>query len=279
MPLSSFHGGHSRFGDSDGEVSEIAAAAATQNFVAFGFTEHFQTPPMALSPDMALHTQLDRFDEYTAAVQAVRQEYPFVLLSVEIEYIGGALNWTRQQVSNWPFDYLVGSVHYLRLGGADILVDWQRSNVDKAIELAGGPEQLQPTYYEHLQELISWKLATVIGHLDLIKMLMTPEEAARTPKIEAALRAVLEAILDAGAAMDVNARGLLKPCKSIYPDDWILAETKSIGVPVTLGDDSHGPADVGLNLDAAVEAIARAGYDQVWLVRPGGELQTSPLPI
>ena len=77
--------------------------------------------------------------------------------------------------------------------------------------------------------------------------------------------------------MDVNARGLLKPCKSIYPDDWILAEAGRIGVPVTLGDDSHGPSEVGLNLHVAVEAVARAGYEHIWLVRAGGELVPVPL--
>jgi histidinol-phosphatase (PHP family) len=259
MSLSSFHGGHSRFGGGTGEVREIAEAAASKNFVAFGFTEHFQTPPMALSADMALHDQLARFDEYVADVRAAQQTHPFVLLGVEVEYIRGALDWTREQVSRWPFDYLVGSVHYVRLGDADILIDWTRTRVDDALERAGGPERLQLEYYEHVLELISWKFATVIGHLDLIKMLLTPEEAARTPAIEAAVRTILEAMRGAGVAMDVNARGLLKPCKCIYPDEWILAEARRIGVPVTLGDDSHGPADVGLNLDAAVHAIARAG--------------------
>jgi histidinol-phosphatase (PHP family) len=84
---------------------------------------------------------------------------------------------------------------------------------------------------------------------------------------------------DTGVALDVNARGLIKPCKRIYPDDWILSEARRIGVPVTLGDDSHGPRDVGLNLHVAVAAIARAGYGQLWLVRPGGELAPSPLPF
>jgi histidinol-phosphatase (PHP family) len=278
MPLSSFHGGHSRFADGK-EVSEIVEAAASKNFLAFGFTEHFQTPPMALSPDMALHDQLASFDQYVADVRAARQAHPFVLLGAEVEYIRGALDWTREHVSRWPFDYLVGSVHYLRLADADILIDWERPRVEDAIERAGGPERLQLQYYEQVLELIAWKVATVIGHLDLIKMWLTPEEAVRTPAIERAVRAVLEAMRDASVAMDVNARGLLKQCKSIYPDDWILAEARRIGVSVTLGDDSHGAADVGLNLDLAVEAIARAGYEHVWLVRPGGGLEPSPLPL
>ena len=278
MSLSSFHGGHSRLADGK-EVIEIAEAAASKNFVAFGFTEHFQTPPMAMTPDPVLHEQLGLFDDYVARIHAIQQAHPFVLLGAEVEYMRGAHDWTREHVSRWPFDYLVGSVHYVRLGDADILIDWERSRVEDAIERAGGPERLQLTYYEQLLELVEWKLASVIGHLDLIKMWLTPEEVVRTPAIEKAVRAVLEAMRDAGVAMDVNARGLLKPCKRIYPDDWILAEARRIGVPVTLGDDSHAAAEVGLNLDVAVDAIARAGYEHVWLVRPGGALEPSPLPF
>jgi histidinol-phosphatase (PHP family) len=278
MSLSSFHGGHSP--NADGKaVPEIAKVASSKNFVAFGFSEHFQTPPMARTQDPALYNQLGLFDEYVADVQTAKQKYPFVLLGAEVEYIRGAIDWTREQTSRWPFDYIVGSVHYVRIGEADILIDWERNRVQEAIELAGGPERLQLSYYEQVLELIGWNLANVIGHLDLIKMLLMPEEATRTPAIDRAVHEVLEAMRSAGVAMDVNARGLLKPCNRIYPDDWILAEAKRMGVPVTLGDDSHAPSDVGLNLDVAVEAIARAGYTNVWLIRPGGELEASPLPF
>src|SRR5205814_2866454 len=72
MALSSFHGGHSRYGGGKDEVREIAEAAAAKGFVAFGFTEHFETPPMALKPDMALHGRLDVFDQYVADVRAAQ---------------------------------------------------------------------------------------------------------------------------------------------------------------------------------------------------------------
>ena len=77
-------------------------------------------------------------------------------------------------------------------------------------------ERLQLKYYEQVLELVSWKLAAVIGHIDLIKVFLTPDEVVRTPTIETAVRDVLGAIRDVGAAIDVNARGLLKPCKRIY---------------------------------------------------------------
>jgi histidinol-phosphatase (PHP family) len=279
MLLSSFHGGHSKFSGGESEVREIANAAASQGFVAFGFTEHFQTPPMALNPDMALQGQLEVFGDYVSDVLAAKQEHTFLLLSAELEYIRGAEAWTREQTARWPFDYLLGSVHYVRIGDSDILVDWTRDRIDDALRLIGGAKRLQLAYYEEVLDLLSWGLVNVIGHLDLIKMLLTPEEAVPTPAIAAAVRTLLNAIRDAGAAIDVNARGLIKPCASIYPADWILREAKRIGVPVTLGDDSHRTADVGLNLNKAVEAISRAGYKNVWLVRPGGELEPTPLPL
>jgi histidinol-phosphatase (PHP family) len=78
--------------------------------------------------------------------------------------------------------------------------------------------------------------------------------------------------------MDVNARGLIKPCKAIYPADWILEDARRIGVKVTLGDDSHAPDQVGARLDQAVEALRRAGYTEMALVNRDGTLSSAPLP-
>ena len=36
-----------------------------------------------------------------------------------------------------------------------------------------------------------------------------------------------------------------------------------MGIGVTLGDDSHGAHDVGVGLDACMQAIANAGYREV----------------
>ena len=83
MGLSSFHGGHSRFSGGDNEVRDIAEMAASKNFVAFGFTEHFQMPPMALSPDMALYEQLGVFDEYVAAVQAAHPDVDIYVAALD----------------------------------------------------------------------------------------------------------------------------------------------------------------------------------------------------
>jgi histidinol-phosphatase (PHP family) len=166
-------------------------------------------------------------------------------------------------------------VHY---GGEEICIDWDRPRVDEGLRRAGSPEQLILDYYDHVLELLDWRIANVLGHLDLIKIHLRPDEAVETPAIRTKVTGVLETMRDRTVALDINTRGLIKPCQAIYPADWILAEAQRIGVPVTLGDDSHAPDQVGARLDQAVLALRRAGYTHKCLVRAGGTLERVPLP-
>jgi histidinol-phosphatase (PHP family) len=133
-------------------------------------------------------------------------------------------------------------------------------------------------YYDHVLELLDWRIAQVIGHLDLIKILLEPAEQVETAAIRSKVRGILETMHDRGVAMDINARGLIKPCHAIYPADWILVEANRIGVRVTLGDDSHGPDEVGARLDQAVAALRRADYNEMSIVGRDGSLQSVALP-
>lgn len=281
----SFHGGHSKFGDGEGEVIDVARSAADKGFVAFGFSEHFSLPPAA-EYKRGAHSPLNTrpegwLDRYVDAVQAAKRELSdriSILMGTELEYITGAGDWTLEQTSKWPFDYFVGSVHFVRYDGQDNIIDADQRRFDEALRRAGSPEQLQLDYYDHVLGLLEWKIAHVLGHIDIIKMLMTTQQRGATPKIRTKVLGVLETMRDRGVAMDINARGLTKPCKEIYPVQWILEEAQRVGVKVTLGDDSHHASQVGMNLDQSVDALRRAGYEKMSLVRSGGVLEEVPLP-
>jgi len=281
----SFHGGHSQFGDGRGTVAQIAQAALDRGFVAFGFSEHFTTPPCRqYNPDGRL-SSLDGRDDwiasYVAAVQAAQRDHTgnvAIVLGTELEYIRGAEAWTREQIAPWPFQYFVGSVHFVRYDSEEICIDWDRPRIAEALRRAGSPERLYLDYFDHVVELLDWRIAHVIGHLDLIKILLEPSEQVVTPAIRTKVRGILETMRDRSVAMDINARGLIKPCRCIYPADWILADARRVGVLVTLGDDSHGPDEVGARLEHAVAALRRAGYAEMALVRAGGSLENVPLP-
>ena len=59
----------------------------------------------------------------------------------------------------------------------------------------------------------------------------------------------------------------------VYPLPSILKRAHAMGLRVTLGDDSHGVATVGVGLDACLAAIADAGYARVsYLDRDGASV-------
>jgi histidinol-phosphatase (PHP family) len=281
----SFHGGHSTFGGGRGSVRQIAGAAAVRGFSNYGFSEHFTTPPCNIyqaDEDLTfLGKRGDWIRDYIDAVQSAQSKHSDdldIVVGAELEYIRGAEAWTREQLAPWPFQYFVGSVHFVRYDGEDICIDHMRPHVEEALRRAGSPERLYLDYYDHVLELLDWRIAQVIGHLDLIKMLLQPSEQVDTPRIRAKVRAILETMRERNVAVDVNARGLIKPCHAIYPADWILSDAHAIGVAVTLGDDSHRPEDVGANLDQAVAALSRAGYSEMALVSAEGGFEMVPLP-
>ena len=281
-PWASFHGGHSAYTDGGGTVMEIAAMADARSFQAYGFSEHLPSPDV--SPNDKMPDTIESSEwmpQYVEEVRAAQQRYRGrvrFLLGAEFEYLRGAEAVTRQLIKRWPFEYLVGSVHYMSYDDVYIGIDWDRPRLDEAMRRAGGPEQLQLDYYEHVLELLDWHLAHVLGHIDLIKMLLEPAEQVRTPAITAKVEAVLETVRDHNVALDVNARGLIKPCRAIYPADWILTEAARIGVLPTLGDDSHGPEEVGARLDQAVVTLRQSGFEHMALVHPGGSLEKVTLP-
>lgn len=287
--LSSFHGGHSEFGDGEGKVSEIARSAAVLGFVAFGFTEHFPSPAMnefvphgELAPPGTDPDGPDWVGDYVEAVQNSREHLAgrlSILVGAEVEFIGGAQAWTREQVARWPFDYLVGSVHYLRYDGEEICIDCGGARSAEALWRAGSAERLRLDYYDHVLELLSWRLVQIVGHLDLVDHFIPEADRGPTGAVRSKVESVLESMRDLGMGLDVNAGGLERPGRAINPAGWILESARRIGVAVTLGDDSHGPGEVGLGLEQAVASLQRAGYDSLWLVRSGGDLEPAPIPM
>ena len=279
MALASFHGGHSRFGDGvEGPVA-IARAAQERGFVAFGFTEHFDMPPERKCGDWLAARAPSWLGEY---VDEVRQAHRAcegsmdVLLGAELEFIRGARESTLAAVSHAPFDYFVGSVHHIRVGDRDICIQCDRARMEDALRLTGSVEAMQLVYYDHVTEMLEWDYISIVAHLDVFKTGLLDEEREPTERIRKRVREVLASIRDAGAALDINTGGI-RELGEPYPARWVMEEARALNVPITLGDDSHGPDDVGAGFREVIEMLRSIGFETMQLVR--GHRQFEPVAI
>ena len=217
-----------------------------------GFTEHIyyfkQTRSLWTVP---YHTERCVYDieAYVSAVVTARGRGLPVKLGLEVDYVPGREDETRELLAHYPWDYLLGSLHYIGSLG----VDDEPRLVD-----AVGIEEGWRLYFETLAAAARSGLFDSLSHPDLVKIF-----GARSASFD--YEPVVAAIADTGVAVEVSTAGLHKPVRELYPHPEFLAACRALEVPVTLASDAHTPDVVGRDFDRALELLRSAGYDTVTL--------------
>jgi histidinol-phosphatase (PHP family) len=188
-----------------------------------------------------------------AKVRAAEKKFPrlTIKLALEVDYVPGQEDWIRELASRQPWDYLIGSVHY-------VSESWDLDNPKKLSRWRErDPFEVWSVYFERLTQAAQSGLFNIIGHADLAK------KFCFIPKQDCTelFRAFLEAARQGGVAIELNTAGLRKDCKEIYPSPAFLRLARQIDVPITFGSDAHAPEEVGLNFDEAVALAREVGYD------------------
>lgn len=267
-PGISLHGGHSGEAcrHARGTLDAVVAAAAAGGFTHFGISEHAPRsgrenlyPEEIAAGDGPEHLEAayarlaaTRFDEVSRLAGGVH-----LLLGLETEVVP-VVGWEGEmadlRVRHRP-DYVVGSVHHV----AGIPIDFDPAGYERAVVAHGGDEEsLHLAYYALQLRVIEALRPEVLGHLDLPKK-FSPRPPY-TPRIAEAVARNLVAARDAGCLVEVNAAGLRRGLGEPYPSPGILRLAADLGVPITFGDDSHGPDQVGACLAEAADIARACGY-------------------
>jgi histidinol-phosphatase (PHP family) len=232
-----------------------------------GFTEHvyrFRQTAALWEIEWMRERSVDDLDRYVGAVDEAKQRGLPVKLGLEVDYFPGLERELAALLEPYPWDYLLGSVHFVD----GFAVDQEPGLVHK---LPVG--EAWRRYFVWLRNAARSGLFDVLSHLDLVKFfgLRPDSEQLHFLHVETA-----DAIEAAGVCVEVSAAGLHKPVGEVYPDRELLAACYQRGVPITLASDAHEPAHVARDLDRAVEHARAAGYETV-TVFEGRERRQEPL--
>jgi histidinol-phosphatase (PHP family) len=228
-----------------GEPVEYAAQALKIGLTEIGFTDH---SPMRRDDFDDWRMRFDQLDEYVEKVRHAQRAHPAltIRLGLEVDYLPGQEEWIRELAARHPWDYFIGSVHY-------VSDDWA---VDNPFMLSRWKErdafEVWSVYFDWLTRAAASGLFEIIGHADLPKKFGFMPKEDCTPLFEKFLRAAKQA----DVAVELNTAGLRKECREIYPSPKFLRLARAHGVPITFGSDAHAPGEVGADLAQAV-ALAR----------------------
>ena len=149
-------------------------------------------------------------------------------------------------LGEYPWDYVIGSVHYLGAWGFDnpeFVDEYERRDLG----------QLYRHYAALMEGAARSGLFDAIGHLDL------PKKFGHRAPDDSALLRVLGVVAGLGLALDFNTAGWRKPVAEAYPAPNLVRAAAERGIPFVLGSDAHAPGEVGYRFGDALEVIREAG--------------------
>ncbi len=233
----------------EGEPTEYAARALAAGLTEIGFSDH---SPMREDDFDDWRMFIGQLDEYVEKVRRAQAEHPqlTIRLALEIDYIPGHEDWIRELAARHPWDYFIGSVHY-------VSDDWEVDHPEKLSEWrTRDTMEVWKTYFERLTAAAESGLFEIIGHADLVKKFCFYPDRDCSVLFDHFLRAAAAA----DTAIELNTAGLRKDCREIYPSRHLLRMAYERGVRITFGADAHAPAEVGMNFAEAVQLAKAVGY-------------------
>ena len=245
---------HTTYCDGSLSMEDMVRAAIAAGCGSFGFSGHsyLEIEPVAsMKPD--------DMRRYIAEAALLREKY-----AGEIELYCGI---EQDYYSGGPpggFDYVIGSVHFLKKDGEFISVDTGANNQKTSVDEHYGGDYYDFTahYYETIADIAKTN-ADIIGHFDIVTKFNADESRFRVshPRyLEAALDAMDE-ILKSRRLFEVNTGAMYRRIKKEqYPSTFLLKELYKRGGEVILSSDSHDAGSICWEFGEMRELLKTIGF-------------------
>jgi histidinol-phosphatase (PHP family) len=250
MPISDYHIHTPLCGHANGQPAEYVKRALALGLKEIGFSDH---APLLSHRDPDITMDLDDLPLYHKVIEKLQRQYQgkiLVRIGIEADFLPPYTNELRKLLAEFPYDYVIGSVHFLEGWAFDDpqqLNGWQDADIN----------EIYHKYYHALRQSAESGLFDIIAHVDLVKKFGHRPSREMTQEITQ----TAQVFKKTGVVIEINTSGLRKPVGEIYPNLNALEIYNQFGVPITFGSDAHDPNEVGRDFTQAVELAKSAGYD------------------
>ena len=238
----------------EANAERYRAAASERGIVELGVSEHVYRFEQAL--DVWRHPFWLPFarDDLDAYCTFVREQTD-LRLGIEADFVAGAEDRMANLLEARDFDYVVGSVHFIRDGAVD-MDDYSVWESGRSVE------EIWRRYFETIGESARSGLFDVLAHPDLVKV-WGRERPLPSGDLRRYYELAIDGIAESGIAIEVSTAGLRKRVQELYPSQGFLEMCLEAGAAVALSSDAHRPQDVGADYEQALELLAELGVDEL----------------
>lgn len=262
LPKSNLHT-HTTFSDGKNTAEEVVLSAIRTGMNTLGFSEHSAcahvTYGMRVGEESAYHKEILR-------LRSVYEGQLNILLGIEQDVASPAVEY--------PYDYLIGSVHLLEKDGVYFPVDSAEHILRESIATlyGGNVFGVIRDYYEAEAQVFARTHCDIVGHFDLITKFneggaLFDESDHRYRKY--ALDA-LDALLENDVLFEINTGAIARGYrKTPYPSPMLLHRIAEKRGRVTLSADAHRKDDLLCAFEPALQLAKAAGIGSVFVMADG----------
>lgn len=237
--------------DGDDTLEAMCLRATDLGIPEIGFSEHWDVGPYEINPRFfqpePWYAELERMRALFAGKLIIRA-------GIEVAEPHLYTQPTAEILRHVPFDYVLGSVHFV---GKNFIFD-------EAYFRAHTADEIYRSYFTEVETLLQTADLDILAHFDVPVRTGKPIFGYDPTRYEDQIRRILRNVVDRNLALEVNTGGLRKIAQNLMPDPLILKWYAGMGGErVTLGSDAHAVSQVGLHLNAAMEALRAAGFSHL----------------
>ena len=248
---------HTTYCDGNSTPEEIAEKAVSLGMTELGFSGHSYT-----SFDESYCMSKEDMRRYFDEINGLKERYEGrleILCGIEMDI------FSDREDYDLPWDYVIGSCHYIKKGGEYIPVDESEDILTSAAsEYYGGDiYQLAEDYYREVSEVHDVTGCDIVGHFDLITKFNEESQILddSEPAYEDAWMSALEKLTkDEDLIFEINTGAMSRGYRTEpYPSSEILAELGKRKTGIILSSDSHDKSTLLYGFEKARRLAESAG--------------------
>lgn len=224
---------HTTYSDGKDTPLETVLFAIDKGMEEIGFSDHSYT-----AFDESYCIQKERIEKYKQEINELKKRF-----SEKIKIRCGIEQDAFGTEKTDGYDYVIGSVHYLKKGGKYLPIDESAETTEKIIrEHFENAYDWAKLYFEQVEEMVERIRPDIIGHFDLVSKFNENGRLLdeKNPLYVRAYEKCIDKIVKYGIPFEVNTGAVSRGYRTVpYPSQDIMAYLKEKGARFILSSDAH----------------------------------------
>lgn len=246
---------HSIYCDGKDTIEAMTLAAINKGFNVLGFSGHGNCRNV---DDYSMdENNTKKYVEDVLAVKKKYQDQINIFLGVEQDVLG------QRFKKHDPYDYIIGSVHFVKTGDKYLAVDFSSEVTKQIVEYYGSFLNYAKSYFEEVKKIADMDEVDIVGHVDLLTKFNENEEFIKfdDPDYLKLAYDCIDQLLAKNKIFEINTGAIARgQRKTPYPHKILLKYIYDHGGKICLNSDCHNKEMLDCYYQESLELIQSCGF-------------------